>query len=425
MMSGFNPTTYYQSSALYNNAGLYNGFRYPGENESEWVIELAVDLAANGVGDWFTLDDPVKGVLDNATYLLAGDVLIDITRWVRELSVTRGRSRQLQKFTAGTCRVTLDNRDRLFDPLMAGSPLFGSIVPRKEVRVTYRGQRVFTGNVEDWDFSYDISGDSIAIASAADALAFLSRRTYPAATETAQTGVDRFNAVLDVIGWPSDSRSVKGNLAASSPMGADVHDDIGALEYLQKVELSDLAYSYATRTGKLEYRTPAVKPYSPTYEATFGEGGIPFSGIAVAYEVEQMVNEITVTYVGGTATATSATSQTEYGMLASSYDTILENGTQATEFADAYLSSFEEPSYYISNLTVNGLGVSTSDLSALLSLELADPVRVLYRPNDTGEEQDYGLILQGISHDVTPGSHTITLQMAPPIVRLDLPDVGI
>lgn len=424
-MSGFNPTTYYQSSSLYNNAGLYDGFRYPGENDSEWVIELAVDLAANGVGDWFTLDDPVKGVLDNATYLLAGDVLIDITRWVRELSVTRGRSRQLQKFTAGTCRITLDNRDRLFDPLMAGSPLFGSIVPRKEVRVTYRGQKVFTGNVEDWDFAYDLSGESLAIASAADAFAFLSRQTYPAATETAESGVDRFNGVLDIIGWPLDARSIKGDLAASSPMGPDVHGDVATLDYLQKVELSDLAYSYATRAGKLEYRTPAVKPYSPTYAATFGETGIPFSGISVAYEVDQMVNEISVTYVGGTATATNATSQTEYGMLTSSYDTILENATQATEFADAYISSFKDPSYYISNLTINGLGVSTSDLSSLLSLELADPVRVLFRPNDTGLEQDYGLVVQGISHNVTTESHFITLQMAPPIIRLDLPDVGI
>ena len=32
------------------------------------TVEIAFDLSANGVGNWFTLDDPLKGVLDNTTY---------------------------------------------------------------------------------------------------------------------------------------------------------------------------------------------------------------------------------------------------------------------------------------------------------------------------------------------------------------------
>jgi hypothetical protein len=79
-------------------------------------VQVAFDLSANGIGNYFTLDDPVKGVLDNTTYVLAGDVLVDLTDRVRAVQVKRGRNRQLGRFTAGAANITFDNRDRYLDP---------------------------------------------------------------------------------------------------------------------------------------------------------------------------------------------------------------------------------------------------------------------------------------------------------------------
>ena len=67
--------------------------------------QIAFDLAANGVGDFFTLDDTTKGVFENATYLLAGDVLVDVTDTLRSVQIRRGRSRTLEKFTAGNANL--------------------------------------------------------------------------------------------------------------------------------------------------------------------------------------------------------------------------------------------------------------------------------------------------------------------------------
>lgn len=80
------------------------------------TVEIAFDLAAAGVDDFFTLNDSVKGELDNTTYKLAGDILTDVTSDVRSVSLRRGRSRQLEQFQAGSCDVVLDNRDRDYDP---------------------------------------------------------------------------------------------------------------------------------------------------------------------------------------------------------------------------------------------------------------------------------------------------------------------
>ena len=53
-------------------------------------VRIAFDLAAGGVGDFFTLNDPTKGALNNATFKLAGDILEDVTDDVRSVTVRRG-----------------------------------------------------------------------------------------------------------------------------------------------------------------------------------------------------------------------------------------------------------------------------------------------------------------------------------------------
>jgi len=120
-------------------------------------VEIAFDLAANGLGSFFTLDDPVKGKLDNTLYVLGGDVLVDVTSTVRQVSVKRGRNRQLEKFTAGNANIILDNRNRIYDPLNTASPYFGSIVPRKQIIITDEDQTIYTRQVDDWNFDYSLS----------------------------------------------------------------------------------------------------------------------------------------------------------------------------------------------------------------------------------------------------------------------------
>jgi hypothetical protein len=79
-------------------------------------VFIAFDLSVSGQGTFFTLNDPVKGELDSATYVLAGDVLTEVTQDVRSVQVRRGRSWQLDKFETGTANVTLANRERQYDP---------------------------------------------------------------------------------------------------------------------------------------------------------------------------------------------------------------------------------------------------------------------------------------------------------------------
>ena len=78
--------------------------------------QIAFDLSLTAGVNFFTLDDVDKGVLDNTEYVLGGDTLIDVTQYLRSVQIDRGRSRTLEKFTAGQCNIELDNRSRIFDP---------------------------------------------------------------------------------------------------------------------------------------------------------------------------------------------------------------------------------------------------------------------------------------------------------------------
>lgn len=60
----------------------------------------------------------------------------DITVDVRAVTTRRGRSSNFDEYQPGTASVTLNNRDRDYDPVHATGPYFGKLLPMKRVRVS-------------------------------------------------------------------------------------------------------------------------------------------------------------------------------------------------------------------------------------------------------------------------------------------------
>jgi hypothetical protein len=97
-------------------------------------VELGFD--GNGPGNFFTLDSPTAGVLDGTAYVLGGAAYYDVTEYVKSISINRGKSRELDRFNAGSANIQFNNQNRFFDPTNTSSPFYGQIVPRREVRVS-------------------------------------------------------------------------------------------------------------------------------------------------------------------------------------------------------------------------------------------------------------------------------------------------
>jgi len=389
-------------------------------------VEIAFDLAANGLGSFFTLDDPVRGVLDNTLYVLGGDVLVDVTSTVRQVSVKRGRNRQLEKFTAGNANIILDNRDRIYDPLNTASPYFGSIVPRKQIIITDEDQTIYTGQVDDWNFAYSLSGDSTAQVSCVDALTLLVDPFLTADTETAQLTGARVNAVLDDVGWPLAKRQVSEGKAT---LDADVieADKTQALDYLNKVSLSEPGALYVANNGDLVFRDRADLQ-NASGSITFGTGGIPFSDIGVEYGVEEMANQVSVTYYGGTAIAGTATARDEtsigqYGTLDENYDTLLSSASDAQSLADWQVGLFAQPRYRVDRITVALDGLITVNQQSVLAVELGDVVTVTWTPNNVGAALSQLVTIDGIDFSGNPSARRISFTMSETTAAFILDDL--
>ena len=72
-------------------------------------VEIGFDLSGNPDLDFFVLDDAEKGLLDNTQYLLGGVIFFDVTAKVIDYSISRGKSRFLDRYPAGRLTVNLDN----------------------------------------------------------------------------------------------------------------------------------------------------------------------------------------------------------------------------------------------------------------------------------------------------------------------------
>lgn len=122
----------------------------------------------------FTLDDPVLGLLDSG--VLTGDIEFeDVSSGVFSVSCSRGRSRDLERTTAGTLSVSFRNHTRLFDPTNPDSAFQKFVVPRRPVRVEVNELPVFQGFIDNWSFDYEPGGESVSSFSASDGFSVFAR----------------------------------------------------------------------------------------------------------------------------------------------------------------------------------------------------------------------------------------------------------
>lgn len=88
----------------------------------------------------------------------ADAVWTDISAYVLNVSIKRGRQTELDAFSPGTCTVVLDNSDRRFDPEHSSGPYYGNLVANVPIRVTATETGVsyprFYGFVNEWPQTY-------------------------------------------------------------------------------------------------------------------------------------------------------------------------------------------------------------------------------------------------------------------------------
>lgn len=377
------------------------------------TVRIAFDLSLAGAGNFFTLDDTTKGELDNATFLLAGDVFEDVSDDVRSVTVRRGRSRELTAFTAGQASVVLDNRARLYDPTAgtATSPYGPSILPRKAISIEAGGQALFTGIVEDWDLQFSLDGDATTTAKGTDGFTLLAGENVTPGTATAQASGARVSAILTDVDWPLSKRRIDTGVAS---LGADViGDNTTALSYLQSIDLSEGGALFVAKDGAVEFLERVSSQGALVMSFTDDGTGVPFSDISLEFGTESLFTQVTVEYTGGTAVATAgSTVLGNFGLIELNIKTLLADSDEADDIADFYLFRFSEPQVRIDQLEVRMNGLSAAQQLQVLDLELGDPVGIVFTPQGIGDPIERTVVVDQIEHNITPGDHNVRLNFS-------------
>jgi hypothetical protein len=368
-------------------------------------MAITVEL---GLSKAFTLDDPEAGVIGSDEFVIGGVQFVDVTTRVRGVSIGRGKNRDLDRFNAGTLNVQFNNQDRAFDPLFPSSPFAGNIVPRRDVRVLADGTAQYVGKVLDWNFDYSPGGESTAELQAADAFTFLAQQILTAGTATPQTTGERLDAVLSQpsVDWPVEQRSID---TGASTLGPDVFAG-NVLTYLQKVEQSEGGLLFIDKSGRVAFRDRLATPTVDNVTVFADDGtGIPFSPAAVEFGTEQLYNQVVVTSPTGDATANNVLSQTRYGILENTVNTLLTGPEQLQGYADFLVGRYAEPEYRFAQILVQLRLLTPSQEQDVLALEIGDVIEIKLTPNNIGPAiQRYGQVIS-IAHDIDPQFHTVKL----------------
>jgi hypothetical protein len=376
-------------------------------------VFVGFDLTDTGVGPFAVLDDELRGVLDGPDYVLAGTIFINLTDRVKKITISRGKPRDFGNFTAGAANVEFNNHDRAFDPLYEDSPYYGNIVPRREILITSEGVTQFRGWVEDWDLNYLPNGDSIATAKAVDSLSVIASQNLVETSTTEELSGSRVTEVLDssTVNWPLSERDIAPGTELIG--NYTIEPGTNALGYLQEISNAEIGDLYIARDGLLTFKDRFKTPAGTT-PVTFGNGGLPFSNLAVIYGSELLYNNLTVSrFSGGTVTVTDTESQNLYGPRDLSIDNLLvADDSQLANIGLIYASQYSQPEYRFESLDVTLSKLTPEQQEQILALDLSSVVKITFTPNNIGDPIVRFVEVIRIDHFITPNNHVMTLGFA-------------
>lgn len=368
--------------------------------------------STTGFGTPFLLNDAFYGVLNTTGRgTLGGVTMVDLTSIVESVNITRGRSRQLDQFNAGTATIAFNNKTQVLNPTNTSSPYYPFVLPRCPVQVLANGVPIYTGLVTDWNLDYDISNQDMMYASCADQFTVLANQALNAVTPSAQASGDRINTVLSYS--EINYQGARAIDTGSSTLGAyTIAQDTNVLNYLQLINTSEQGYLFMSANGTLTFkgRSSVLNPVAGATFNTTGTG-LPYQTLVNQYGDELLYNYIvTQSPAGAKQTASNATSialyqSQQYALM----DLLNSTTTEVAGLGNYLLGKYQNPVLRFTGLSTQMAALSTANQNIILGLDLTSICTVVKNfVTGTPSTETQTLIVSGVSHNITSGSHIVS-----------------
>ncbi len=372
-------------------------------------VEIGLDLGDNTpVG--FRLDDPVEGLLNNVVFTLGGTIFYDISDRVQNISTRRGKSEALDRIDAGLSSITLDNTDRLFDPLYSEGLFFTQLVPRREVRVFANDEPVFVGFIEDFDLNYAPGNRATVRIDVADAFGALANARIDELDPPSELAGDRINRVLNLpeVSWPEVLREIDSGNTVMLDTNAD---GASVLEYLQTVSDSEFGSLFISKDGDIVFKErnaattvpDLIFSDDPTPSETLK---IPFAAVRAIYGSENLYTRIILSntdLIPEEVSVENEVSSQLYGVRTYSASNLLvQDPDELADLANLLLATYQSPLYRFESVSVIIDKLDETQTQAVLELEIGDIVQVRFQPSGIPPAIELPCRIIGISHSWEP-----------------------
>lgn len=390
-------------------------------------VKIELEVSFDALPNTLILDDAVRGRLDSGN-VLSGIGFYDVSEYFQSMSISRGKSRELDEYESGDAQVRFNNSDRAFDPRYTLSPFYGSIVPRLPIRVSVNNILSYTGVVRDWNIGYDPGGASFATAVCSDRFTILAQAPLTLEYNTVQFSGQRIDEILSrpEVDWSATDRNID---TGETTLSADlIAEGTIALSYFRQVEQTEQGQLFIAKNGYLTFRS---RNDTPSIAASFADDGtgVPYQSVSVVYGSELLYNRIEIVPDGlDTVIADDATSQAGYGISALVLNTLHEFEEDAQDMANYILQSYAQPEFRFEQVTIQLADIPTGDATNVLNIELGDLVGISFTPSGIPPAiVEYARVV-GLEHEAEKLSHEVRIRLASlaviPFV-LDSPALGV
>ena len=368
--------------------------------------------STTGFGTPFLLDNATYGVLNTTGRgTLGGVTMVDLTSLVMSVNITRGRNRELDQFNAGTATIAFDNASQVLNPTNTSSPYYPFVLPRCPVQILANGIPIYTGLIKDWNLDYAISNEDTMYATCSDQFTVLANQALNAVTPSSQATGARISTVL---GYSEINYQGALSIATgSSTLGAyAISQDTNCLNYLQQITTSEQGYLFMSANGTLTFKGRS-SVLNPVPGATFNTNG---TGIGYQTLINQYGDELLYNYIvtqspaGAAQTTSNSTSIALYQ--AQNYnllDLLNSTTTEVAGLGNYLLGKYKNPVLRFTGLSTQMAGLTSANQNICLNLDLTNICTVIKNfVVGTPSTETQTLIVSGVSHSITPGSHIIS-----------------
>lgn len=389
-----------------------------------YTLELGTGFDAEA----FTLDE---SLLDGTDVLDGdGEDFQDITQYVDNITISRGRKQVEDAFGAGQMFVSMfqPNNQRALDPFNTSSIYYNTstdqpgLGPLRPIRFSRNGEYLFYGKVISYAQQYVLGGLTRYTVACADDIYTLAQATLPETTPSIETSAARLTAVLALIPY-TGTTSITASPTAT--LGAFVIDEgTNANQYVNRINEAEQGRIFVDRAGVLTMQ-PRIGTTLDTPTVVYNDTGTqtPYDVLGVEFDQQNIINSTAVLIeIGGTVqTATDAASIAEYFVQSKTIlNSLLSNDSQALTLANYLLDGTPIPRF--TSISTTFASLSTAQKNTLAPIEIGDTIQIT-KNYTTGTPltitQD--LAVEGIDHEINVATgHRVTLYTSQTVVLNDL-----